>query len=198
MDVAERNKKIKLRKQKRGLGAVQKKILLLLGGGVALSCSRTLGQQWRILKDIHEDWHEITRQTAERAIDSLYESRLVEAKKNADGTYTLILSDNGKKRSLTYRIHRMKITPPDIWNKKWWIALYDIPENEREARNAFRDHLKRLGFRKLQHSAGIYPFECKNEIEFIAEALDIRKYVRLIEADHIDNEWHWKHLFKLK
>ncbi|HBV01775.1 MAG TPA: hypothetical protein DEF00_05355 [Candidatus Taylorbacteria bacterium] len=197
MDTTERNRKIRLRKQKRGLGGVQRKILLLLAGGVALSCSRSPGQQWKIIKDMYGDWHDIKRQAAERAIDALYESRLVEAKENADGTHTLVLSENGKKRSLTYRMYHMKIKHSGIWSKKWWIVLYDIPEDERVVRDAFRDHLKRLGFRKLQHSAGIYPFECGNEIDFIVEALDIRKYVRLIIAEHIDNEEHWKYIFKL-
>lgn len=198
MDVAERNKKARMRRKRIRLGPTQQKILLLLAGGVALSCARTLGEQWKIARELPVQWKNIKRQAAERAIEALYESRLIEAKKNPDGTHTLVLSDTGKTKTLTYHLHRMKIEHSGAWNKKWWIVLYDIPESEREARNSVRDHLKRLGFRKLQHSAGIYPFDCRKEIEFIIELLDIRKYVRIIEAEHIDNEWHWKRLFKLE
>ncbi|MEK7169678.1 MAG: CRISPR-associated endonuclease Cas2 [Patescibacteria group bacterium] len=197
MDIAKRNQKVKLRKQRKGLGAVQKRILLLLLGGVALGCTRSFKKQWQIIKDVHTGWQDIKRQTAERAVEALYESRLIEAKENADGTYTLVLGDKGKKKALTYRASHIKVKHPGPWNKKWWIVLYDIPEDEREARNAFRDHLKRLGFRKLQHSAGIYPFPCPNELDFIVELLDIRKYVRIIEADHLDNEDYWKQVFRL-
>lgn len=197
MDIAERNRKIKLRKQHLKLGANQKKILLLLFGGLALSCARSPNQQWKIIKGLREEWKELSRQAAERALEALYESHLVEARENADGTYTLVLSEKGKKRVLTHRLRYMKILPPAVWDKKWRIVLYDIPEDEREARDAFREHLKRLGLRKLQQSAGITPFECKDEIDFIIELLDIRKYVRYIIAEHVDNEVYWKQVFKL-
>ena len=197
IDVKERNLKIKQRKNVRRFGPVQQRILLLLLGGITLSCTRSLKKQWQIATEMQEGWKDIKRQAAERAIEAMYESRLLEARENKDGTHTLVLSEGGKKRALTYRVCNMKIKHSGVWNRKWWIVLYDIPEDERENRNAFRDHLKRLGFRKLQHSAGIYPFACRNEIEFIIELLDIRKYVRLIEADHIDNEARWKQVFKL-
>jgi len=195
--MVERNRRIKLRKQHFKLGANQKKILLLLFGGLALSCAHSGKQQWKIIKGVHESWKDLSRQAAERAIEALYESHLVEARENADGTHTLVLSENGRKRVLTYRLWYMKIDPPTVWDKKWRIVLYDIPEDERESRNALRDHLKRLGLRKLQQSAGITPFECKNEIEFITELLDIKKYVRYIVAEHVDNEAYWRQVFKL-
>jgi len=50
----------------------------------------------------------------------------------------------------------------------------------------------------LQQSAGLYPYDCAKELEFIVELLDIRKYVRIIQADRIDNDWHWKRAFKLE
>ncbi len=150
------------------------------------------------MKDIHLGWQDIKRQAGERALDSLYESRLIEARENSDGTLTLVLSEDGRKKALTYRASHIKITHSSTWGKKWWIVLYDIPEHERGARNAFRDHLRRLGFRKLQHSAGIYPFPCKNELDFVIELLAIRRYVRIIEADRIDNEAYWKRIFRLE
>jgi phenylacetic acid degradation operon negative regulatory protein len=176
---------------------VQKKILLLLLGGMALSCARSPQKQWNIVKGMRETWKDINRQTAERAVAALYESKLLEAKENTDGTTTLVLNDDGKKRALTYRIRYAKIKPAGPWDKKWRIVLYDIPEDEREARNAFRDHLKQLGLRKLQQSAGIHPYDCKNEVDFFIELLRIRKYVRFIVADSIDDEVFWKRKFKL-
>ncbi|MDO8620340.1 MAG: CRISPR-associated endonuclease Cas2 [bacterium] len=198
MDISSRNRKAQLRRQYHRFGPTQQKILLLLLGGMALSCTRSPGQQWKIIKGLHAGWQDIKRQAAERALSALYESQLIEAKENSDGTLTLVLSENGRKKALTYRVSRIRIAHSGAWNKKWWIVLYDIPEDEREARDAFRDHLTRLGFRKLQNSAGIYPFPCKNELDFVMELLDVRKYVRVIEAEHIDNEAHWKRLFRLE
>ncbi|MDO8594390.1 MAG: hypothetical protein Q7R93_02650 [bacterium] len=146
---------------------------------------------------MREGFKDISRQAAERAADALYASKLLEAKDNSDGTTTLVLNDEGKKRALTYSIRYAKIRPTGPWDEKWRIILYDIPEDEREARDAFRDHLTQLGVRKLQHSAGICPFDCKKEIDFFIELLDIRKYVRFIVADSIDDEIYWKRRFKL-
>lgn len=198
MDVVERNERIrKKRKKKDWFGPVQKRILLLLLGGMTLSCTRSSKRQWRVIEEVHEDWKDISKQATERAIAGLYESKLLKAVGNANGTTTLVLNEDGKKRALTYRIRYAKIRHAGPWDRKWRIVLYDIPESEREVRDAFRDHLTELGVRKLQHSAGIHPFDCKNEIDFFIELLDIRKYVRFIIADSIDDELYWKRKFKL-
>ena len=196
MDISKRNQRAKLRKQHEKIGANQKRILVLLFGGLALACAHSSKQQWKIIKGTYESLKEIQKQAAERALEALYESHLIDARESPDGTYAITLSEKGRERVLTYRLAYMKVKPAP-WDGKWRIALYDVPEDEREARNAFRNHLKRLGFRKLQHSAGIIPFPCKDELEFVVELLDIRKYVRYIEAVHIDNESYWKQIFKL-
>lgn len=179
------------------LGPVQQKILLLLLGGFALSCASSPHRQWKIIKGMHVGWKDITKQTMERAIAKLYESKLLTTKTNTDGTVTMILNDNGKKQALTYQAHAMKIPHPKVWDEKWRIVLFDIPETKREARDSFRDHLTHLGFWELQKSVSVYPFDCKNEIEFLTELHNIRADVRFIIADQIDNETHLKHIFKL-
>ena len=191
-------RKIKLRKQGKRLGAVQQKLLLLLLGGFALSCTRSPSRQWRLIKGMRENWKEIDKGTAERAIASLYESRLIEERNNTDGTTTLILSENGKKRALTYRSRGMKIKPPKTWDKKWRVVIFDVPEDERDARNSLRKHLADLGFYKLQQSVAVHPFECRDEIDFLVELHDIRKYVRFMRVEHIDNELDIKLFFRLE
>jgi DNA-binding transcriptional regulator PaaX len=186
------------RKKSRRIGAIQQKILLLLLGGLALSCTRSPSSYWRILKAMKNEWKEIGKQATEQAINALYESRLVKAKENADGTHTLVLSDNGRKRALTYKAKDMKIERPPKWDKKWRVILFDIPEDEREARDALRDHLTYMGFYGLQKSASVHPFDCRDQIDFLVELYDIRKYVRFIIAEHIDNEEHLKRFFKLE
>ena len=184
-------------RKKEWFGPTQKKILLLFLGGMSLSCTRSPSKQWRIIKGLHENWKDLNRQAAERAVRGLYASKLLDAKENSDGTVTLVLNEDGKKRALTYRIRYARIKVPVQWDGKWRIVLYDIPEDERESRDAFRDHLTQLGLRKLQHSAGISPFDCKNEIDFFIELLGLRKYARFIVADSIDDEIYWKRKFKL-
>lgn len=149
------------------------------------------------MKGMREQWKEINKQVAERAIATLYESKLINMQKNADGTTTIILSEKGKKRALTYDAWNMKIQRPKQWDKKWRVIIFDIPEAERSVRDSLRTHLTHLGFYKIQQSAFAYPFNCHDEIDFLVELHEAKKHVRFIVAEHIDNEEHLKKIFTL-
>src|SRR3989344_4025305 len=56
------------------------KILLLLLGGVALGLSHSPRQYFRILKSIKKEWEWIDKRNLRRTIQSLYKSRLIDAK----------------------------------------------------------------------------------------------------------------------
>ncbi len=91
------------------LGTIQRKILLLLSAGLALGFTRSPKTHWWILKQIPKEWKKVNRQALERAINSLYTSHLVEGKDNKDGTATLVLSENGKQRTLRFNIDNLEI-----------------------------------------------------------------------------------------
>ncbi len=181
----------------RGLGENQRKILLLLLGGLALGLSGSPKKYFKTLKTIKEEWKEINKQSLGRAIKNLYHSKLIKEKENADGTITLILTDSGKEKALTYDLDKMEIKKPKQWDGKWRIVLFDIPEKIKKTREAIRGHLKKLGFYELQKSVFVYPYDCKKEIEYLIEFYDIRRFVRFVIADSIDNELHIKKNFYL-
>lgn len=183
--------------KRKKVGAIQRKILLLLLGGVALACARTIGEQWKILTEMGEEWEHIKRQRVERAIAALYESRLVSTRKEKDGSYTLTLNEDGRKRALTYNLENMHIPEPVKWDGNWRVVLFDIPEDKRSERDSLRTRLLNLGFFELQRSVLVHPFECYDEIEFLIELGDVRPYVRFIRAHHIDNEPHLRKFFRL-
>lgn len=179
------------------VGAVQRRIILLLLSGVALACARTVGEQWKILTEMGREWQQIKRQRVERAITALYESRLISMQKEKDGSYTLLLSEDGRKRALAYNLANMHIPEPAQWDGHWRVVLFDIPEERRDARDSLRKRLLNLGFFELQRSVLVHPFECRDEVEFLIELGDIRPYVRYMRAYHIDNEPHLKKFFQL-
>ena len=123
---------------------------------------------------------------------------LIEERKEKDGNLTLVLTENGKEKALSYNIEEMKIAVPKHWDEKWRIVIFDIPETLKGKREILRFRLKGLGFYELQKSVFVYPFNCYNEIEYIVEFYQIRKFVRFIVADFIDNELHLKEHFGLK
>lgn len=182
----------------RGHGNIQKRILILLLGGIALGLSGSPKRYFQILKEMEKEWKELNRIQLKRAIKSLYQSKLIKEKENLDGTITLILTKEGKQKALTYNLDEIKIAKPVKWDCKWRIVLFDIPEKVRKTRDAFRYHLKQLGFFEFQKSVFVHPYDCKDEIEYLIEFYDARKFVRFIIADHIDNELHFNAHFRLE
>lgn len=184
------------RKTKR-LGPNQKKIVLLISAGIGLSLTRSSSKYFKIFKETAKEWNKINKQSLERAISALYRSKLIREQENSDGSLTMILTDKGKEKAITFNIDNMKIKKPRVWDKKWRIVLFDIPEKHKPAREVLRETLKRLGFYKYQESVLIYPYPCQDEIDYIIEYFNIRLYVRMITASVLDNEIHLRKIFGL-
>lgn len=184
--------------RKRQIGSLQKKILILLAGGLSLALSQNPRKQFRILKQMEHEWNKVRKDSLKRAIRSLYESKLVDVKEKSDGTVEMIINRKGGQVFLMYKLDEIKFKIPKKWDGKWRIIIFDIPEKMKEARNALRFHLKKLGFYHFQKSAFVLPYHCEDEIDFLIEFYNLRQHVRQIIAEHIDNELHLKKIFGLK
>ncbi len=182
---------------KTGTGEIQRKVLLLLAGGLALGLSRSPNQYFRILKSLRGEWGSIERDSLRRAIRSLYQSKLIASKELPNGQVTLILTHAGKQRVLTYNIEELKIQKPNRWDKKWRIVIFDIPEGCKKTRDILRIRLKQIGMIELQKSVFIHPYPCDNEVNFLIEFYEVRNNVRLILAEALDNELHLRSEFNL-
>lgn len=179
------------------LGPNQQKVLLLLLTGVGLSLARTPRQYFRVIKGTKHEWQKINYQVLNNTIKSLYKSKLIRERENPDGSLTMVLTDKGKQKAITFNIDNMEIKKPKTWDKKWRLVLFDIPEKYKPAREVLRETLKRLGFYEYQKSVLAYPHPCQDEINFIIEYFNIRPYVRTITAVELDNEIHLKKIFEL-
>lgn len=107
---------------------------------------------------------------------------------NKDGEDVIEISENGEKKILKYKFDEIEIAYPHKWDKIWRIVIFDIPEQHKKARNALRFKLKNLNFYQLQKSVFVFPYHCKDEIEFIAEFFGIRKFITYIEANYIEED----------
>ncbi len=183
--------------KKNRVGTMQKKILLLLLGGLALGFSRSPRGQLRIIRAMRDEWQAIDRHALYQAIKRLYQSRLVEERHNDDGSLTMVLSTEGKRRALTFTAEDIEVLKPKAWDKKWRVVVFDIPERQRGLRDIFRARLRHMGFYELQKSVFIHPYPCQDQIDFLLELYGARLYVRVIVAESLDNELHLKMHFKL-
>lgn len=179
------------------LGSTQQKIMLLLFSGLALGLSYSPKKHLRIIRGIGKEWGKINQQGLNRAVSALYRSRLIKETHHPDGTTSLILSKAGKQEALRFDLMNMVINKPKLWDKKWRLVLFDIPEPEKKLRDTFRWHLKQLGLFEFQKSVFIFPYDCRRELDFLIEYYDARKYVRYIVADSVDNALDIKRRFNL-
>lgn len=182
----------------KGPGEIQRKIILLLMSGVALSFNRSPGKYFKIIKETRREWRRINDRKLRRSIRALYKSKIVREETDKDGKIKIILTEKGREKALSYRIFEMEIKKPDAWDKKWRIVVFDIPETQKLKRDIFRMHLRNLHFFELQKSVFVHPYECFDEIEYITEYYKLRRYVRFIVAESVDNQLHLKNHFNLK
>jgi DNA-binding transcriptional regulator PaaX len=111
--------------------------------------------------------------------------RIIEKKKliriiQKNGEDFLEITNLGEKELWRYNIEELEIKKPKIWDGKWRMVIFDIPEKFRDGRVALSQKLKEMGFYRLQKSVFVYPYECENEIDFIREFFDVKKFVILL------------------
>lgn len=133
------------------------------------------------------------------------QKRLYELKKkrfvkiyNKNGEDIIEISEKGKKKFLKYKFDEMKIAYPEKWDKIWRIIIFDIPEKNKKRRDALRFKLKSLNFYQLQKSVFVFPYHCKNEINFITEFFGIKKFITYIEAKNIEKNKKLLQYFNFK
>jgi len=94
----------------------------------------------------------------------------------------------------------LKIAKPKKWDGKWRVFIFDIPSYPKiynKAREALRDKIKTLGFFQLQKSVWVYPYECEDEILFLAEIYNVQKFIEILTVDKMLYGEKLKKEFKL-
>ena len=167
---------------------IKQKIILLLLSGAVLGLSRSPKNYFKILKNLPSAWKEINKNRLYRVIREFYNERLVSFKENKEGFAEIVLTKEGEKKALRFKIDEMEIKKPAKWDGEWRVVIFDIPDRFKKAREALRKKLKDLGFIKLQESVFVFPYECEDEINFIVEVFLIRPFVRFMKVKSFTNE----------
>jgi CRISPR/Cas system-associated endoribonuclease Cas2 len=189
----EKNKRLR----KIRIGILGRQILTLLLMGISLGLTMSVRRHFWILDSIPKKLKKVKKKYLDRAIRRLYDSKLVEIKEDKNGNTILVLSEEGKKKILIYNIENLKLKRQSKWDGHWRLFIFDIPEKFKRERYILSKKLKEIGMYQLQKSVYVYPFECRDELEFIIEYFGFRKYVRFILAKEIDNDLHLREIFDL-
>ena len=180
-------------------GKIQKKIVLVLLGGVALGMSGSPSRYYKTFKALKRDWERINQGSFNRSIRNLTKEKLVEEKILEDGSFKLMLTKKGKEEAKKLNLlgSTIKFKKPKKWDGKWRVVLFDILETDRIFRTILRRHLYDLNFIKLQHSVFVSPYPFEKSILELSALYSAERYIRVITALKIDNEKKLRKIFKI-
>jgi len=171
-----------------------KEILLYLAAAGAIVLAATspyvvMRLTQRILQDKNFLAKQQERWKIARLVRNLKRNRVIILKENNNGEIVTELTEKGKRVVKTLRLETLKIQKPKVWDGKWRVVIFDIPEEEwRKGRDALRNKLQRLGFYLIQKSVWICPWPCENEILFISELFGLTPFVNILTAERIYND----------
>jgi len=70
-------------------------------------------------------------------------------------------------------------------DRKWQMVLFDIPESKRKQRNYFRKALQYLGYKRLQKSIWVCPYDTLKETEELIKRYNIKPFVELLLIEKV-------------
>lgn len=139
---------------------------------------------------------EMDTRRIKEGIRYLEKQKLITGKQNYDGSVIVSLSEKGKLRALNLKF-KLLSHKKEKWDKKWRIVAFDIPNERRKGRRALRYRLEAAGFRELQESLFIYPYNCEQEIRDFIKLFKLEDCVRFGILDFIDGQDFFIKMFKL-
>lgn len=174
------------------MGKVSSQVLLLSGvlSGVILlmavspnifaAIGRVANKQKRVfLKCDEKDFN--------RALIYLKNRGYIKIGLNENG-FSVKLTNKGLSRSSYAAWRNLKIHQQKRWDGLWRLVMFDIPEKNKQAREALRQKLNLMGFYQLQKSVFVTPYECRKEIYFLKEIFNIKDDILLVVAKSFDGE----------
>ncbi|MEK9147418.1 MAG: CRISPR-associated endonuclease Cas2 [Patescibacteria group bacterium] len=99
------------------------------------------------------------------------------------GIKSIMITEKGMDKILLIKDKYIKLKKRK--DKKWQMVLFDIPETERNKRNIFRLELKKLGYRNLQKSVWVSPYDVLEKTQSLIKSLSIVGNTRLLIVEEI-------------
>jgi len=180
--------------------SLNRDILFIAAAGPIILASLFLPNAPQMLKPLikwHRNWGRVKRQRIYEAVRRLNQKRLIELTQKGNNLY-IEITENGKRLIKNFDYDNIELPSHKKWDKKWRLVIFDIPEKKKKERRALSVKLKDLGFYPLQESVFIYPYDCRDEIDFICEFLSINRYVNYCLVESLDKrEGELRKIFNL-
>lgn len=177
-------------------------VLKLVGAGLFVASSIAIPNLPLALKPFldhkrmieRKAWKRFNIPYLKRTLERLEKQKLVEIDEE-DGIQVVKITGAGQKRVLKYAIDELAVEKPRIWNGRWTLVSYDIPNTLKTQRKILQEYLKAWGFYPLHESVYLHAYPCDKQVEFLKAYLGIGQYVRMFNVSKIENDKLFKDFF---
>ena len=156
---------------------IERKILnrFFIGGAIILALQHPANMR-RFLKRLSKDLRKYKELQLMRALYRLKRQNKIEYIKNDNDNIIVQITENGRDHLEKINFDSLSLRRPSVWDKKWRLIIFDIPEKKKPAREALREKLKDIGLKRLQDSIWVTPFPCEKEINLIKTVFNLSDY----------------------
>lgn len=159
-------------------------VLKVLAIGGVIVGSAVMPALPMILVKTYKIWKDVNSSDVGRIIKRLQKQEMISIREK-DNKIAIELTEKGRKRLVEYDFENIKIKAKKR-DGKWRIIIFDIPEDKKRNRDAFRKKLIQMDMVRLQDSVFVSAFPCKDEIDFLCHYLGITSYVTLVILEKIE------------
>lgn len=182
--------------------APAKKVLILVGAGVFLTASLALPNLPLVLKPFldakrkneREAWKRFNIPYLKRTLYRLEKHKFVETDEE-DGMQIIKITKKGRHKILKMALDELSIKKPKIWDRKWRLVSFDLPEKIADTRKVLVEYLSVWGFYPLHKSVYLHAYPCLKEVGFLREYLGVGEYVRMFIVTQIENDRQFRDFF---
>ena len=132
-----------------------------------------------------------------RSLSRLLDSGHIVAEINKGKKY-FVLTQKGKAVLARLEAKNFRIKKPKRWDGKFRILIFDVAEKRRSRRDSFRVLLRQIGFKPIQQSVWVFPYDCEDLIQLLKTDVGIGKDVVYLVTGDIENKHKLINLFDLK
>lgn len=98
------------------------------------------------------------------------------------------LTDEGRQRMNTMKLDTDSFPIPATWDGKWRIVILNLPEEQKDQRNALRYLLKKANFVSAKNSVWISPYPFEHFFENMKKDMNLTSEMMILVSDELDEE----------
>lgn len=178
------------------------KVLLLVGAGIFVTASLVMPNLPLVLKPFldqrrkneREVWKRFNIPYLKRTLSRLEKQKLVEIVEE-DGMQIVKITNQGRQKVLKHALDILAIEKPKIWDGKWVLVSFDLPEKMAKIRKILVEYLSLWNFYPLHKSVYLHAYPCFKEVDFLREYLGVGGHVRIFTVVQIENDKQFKEFF---